>query len=111
MTAQQQSIDFGKTLKEAGMRKAVAHANQVHPDWSEKVYWFFKYWIRYQKQPFKMESFREWCKDLIPEPPSLRAYGPIPARAKKEGLIVHAGYAQVENAKAHRANCSLWRRV
>lgn len=110
MTAQT-SINFGRQLKEKGMKRSLESAERVNPGWQEKAYWHFKYWIRYQNHPFKMESFREWCKDLIPEPPSLRAFGPITARARKEGLIRHVGYAQVENPKAHRATSSLWQRV
>lgn len=107
----QHSINFGKTLKEKGMKRSLESAERVNPGWQEKAYWYFKYWIRYQKQPFKMESFREWCKDLIPEPPSLRAFGAIVRRAKKEGLIKHIDYTQTENPKSHQANCSLWQRV
>lgn len=111
MTARQQSLNFGRTLKERGMQKSLDSANQVHPDWSEKCYRLFKVWIQYHAEPFKMEAFRQGVEALLEKPPSLRAYGPITVRARKEGLIVHCGYAQVENSKAHRANCSLWQRV
>lgn len=101
----------GKELKLKGMQQAERSANELHKDWSEKAYWHFKYWIRYQSHPFKIETFREWCKDLVPNPRSLRAFGSIVVRAKKEGLIEHAGYTQVQNAKAHAATASLWQRV
>lgn len=110
MTAQT-SINFGKQLKEAGMKQSLDSANQVHPDWSEKCYRLFKVWIQYQSGAFKMETFRQGVQTLLEAPPSLRAFGPITARARKEGLIRHVGYAQVENPKAHRATSSLWQRV
>lgn len=101
----------GRQLKEKGIQKSLDTAERVNPGWADSCYWFFKYWIRYQKRPFKMETFREWAKDLIDAPPSLRSFGAIVRRAKKEGLIKHVGYTQTENPKAHEANCSLWQRV
>lgn len=101
----------GKELKEKGIKRAIDNAERVNPGWKETAYWYFKYWIRYQDRPFKLESFREWCKDLIPPPPSLRAFGGVVQRAKKENLIRHVGFTQVENPKAHHANASLWQRI
>lgn len=101
----------GKDLKLKGMAKALDTANKVSPEWGDRCYWFFKYWIRYQKKPFKIETFREWVKDLIDAPPSLRSFGAIVSKAKKDNLIKHVGFTQVENPKAHSANASLWQRV
>lgn len=111
MTARQQSLDFGRTLKEAGMKRSLATAERVNPGWGEKCFAWLKVFIADQEGPFKVEAFREWGKNVIPSPPSLRAFGPIVSRAKKEGLIKHVGYTQVENPKAHRATSSLWQRV
>lgn len=101
----------GKTLKEKGMAKALDTANKVIPGWGEECYRFFKIWIRKQRKPFKMESFRESIQGVISDPPSLRTFGAIARRAKKEGLIKHIDYTQTENPKSHAANCSLWAKV
>lgn len=93
------------------MQQSERHANEVHEGWSEKAYGLFKSFLVLTTGPFKVEDFREWAKNLLPAPPSLRAFGSITVKAKKAGLIRHVGYAQVDNAKAHRANCSLWKRV
>ena len=107
----QLTIDYAKEAKEAGMQRAVKHADQVHDSWSTKAFDLFKSYLVLTSSPFKVEDFREWAKNLLPSPPSLRAFGAITVKAKKAGLIRHVGYAQVENIKAHKANCSLWQRA
>lgn len=109
MTAQT-NIPFGKELKEKGIKKATDHAELVHDGWNKTADYFFKYFVTHSKNPFKMEDFREWVKGMLPSPPSLRAFGGVTVRAVRAGLIEKVGYAQVTNAKAHRANCSLWKR-
>lgn len=112
MTAAQLPIAFnGKELKEKGMQKALENAERVNPGWKKECYELFKRFVVGQVEPFKMEDFREWVKGLLSSPPSLRAYGSITVRAKKEGLIRHVGYTQVDNPKAHRANTSLWAKI
>jgi hypothetical protein len=101
----------GRDLKERGMNQAETHANQVHEKWSEKAYDLFKAFLVKTSSPFKIEDFREYVKNLLPAPPSLRAFGGVAMRAAKSGLIKRVGYAKVNNAKAHQANASLWMRV
>lgn len=101
----------GKTLKDKGIQKSLDTANRVNPGWGEQCYRFFKIWIRKQRKPFKMESFRESIQGVISDPPSLRSFGSLVVRAKKEHLIKHVGYTQTENPKSHAANCSLWAKV
>lgn len=101
----------GKKLKELGIQKSLDTAERVKPGWSDQCYRFFKIWIKKQTKPFKVESFRESVRGVINDPPSLRTFGAIVIRAKKDKLIKHVGYTQVDNPKAHKANISLWKRV
>lgn len=98
----------GDQLKEVGMRMASDNAERVNNGWTDKCYELFIAFVELQDRPFKMEDFRAWASDKIDTPPSLRAYGSISMKAAKRGLIKHAGYAKVDNPKAHRANASLW---
>ncbi len=107
----QLAIDYAKEAKDKGIAAAEKHANEVHEGWSEKAYGLFKSFLVGRTDSFKIEDFREWAKNLLAAPPSLRAFGAITVKAKKAGLIRHVGYAQVNNSKAHKANCSLWKRV
>lgn len=108
----QSSFNFsGNELKEKGIELAVDHAEQINPCWKEKAFEMFKEWLSGWPSGymFLMEDARQSLEVRgLPAPPSLRAYGRIIQMAKKEGLIVHAGYKQVSNPRAHQANASLW---
>ncbi len=48
------------------------------------------------------------AKGIVPEPPSLRAWGAVLLSAAKRGWIRQVGYVHVDNPKAHKANAALW---
>lgn len=104
-------LPLGRQLKEKGIQRAVDNAERVNPGWKEKCYELFKRFVVGQVKPFKVEAFREAVKEQLEEPPHLRAFAFVVVKAKKEGLIKHVGYTQVDNPTSHRANCSLWQRV
>jgi len=97
-------------LKNAGINAAIIHADHVHEDWSETAYELLKQFIRSGRGKFMCEDVRSYAKAYgLPEAPHNRAWGAVIQRAsRKEKIIVHAGYAQVKNPKAHCANASLW---
>ena len=105
---QQLQISFGAQLRDIGMRKATDHANAVHEDWSDKAFYFLKWFVTRQHVEFMAEDVREAAKNYVPEPPSKRAWGAVIVRAKKEGLIKSIGFRSVSNSKAHRTPASLW---
>jgi hypothetical protein len=108
----QTEINFnGRELRDAGIALAVEHAEQVIPDWKEKAFSMFVEWLSGWPCGYKflMEDARQSLEVRgLPAPPSLRAYGHLIVRAKKEGLIIHSGYRQVKNVRAHCANASVW---
>ena len=110
MTAQT-TIDFSRTARDKGIQQATDHADAVHDKWSKQAFDQFKIFLTSQVEPFKMEDFRNEVSGVLPEPPSLRAFGGIAMRAAKAGLIKRIGYTQVTNIKAHRANCALWQKI
>jgi hypothetical protein len=77
--------------------------------WSAKAYAMFLDYIRGKKAHFMCEDFRDAVSDLLPAPPSARAFGGIFMKAARLGLIEHVRYAPVKNVRAHRANASVWR--
>lgn len=110
----QSEFDFsGKELKEKGIELAVGHANEVSPGWQDAAYGLFKEWLSGWPMGYRflMEDARVSLEIRgLPAPPSLRAYGRMIQMAKKDGLIKHAGYAQVKNKLAHQANANLWQK-
>jgi hypothetical protein len=103
----QLNIDYSRQARDKGIEQAEKHANQVHDSWSDKAFEFLKSFIVNHKK-FLAEDVRYYSAGVIPEPPSQRAWGAVIVRAAKQGLIRRVGYEQVKNAKAHRANASVW---
>ena len=98
----------GEQLKIEGMEQAIAHANEVHENWAEQAYKFLLQYIQSHKT-FMTEDVREASINIVPEPPSLRAFGGIIRKAATAGLIVRIGYSTVTNAKAHKCFASVWK--
>ena len=107
----------GEELRDRGIKKAVNHADQLTEKWSEKAYEKLKLFLSHeinqiQNFEFMTEQFREFCEvTFLDDPPSLRAFGGIMAKAAKVGLIERVGYANVTNPKAHATPAAIWRRV
>jgi hypothetical protein len=106
----QAQIDFGRKNRDAGMKRAIDHANAVTPDWEEMAYSFFvNVFLKHVKGEFQCEDLRAQCKGIVPDPPNLRAYGSLMRKAKHEGLIINTGRTRpVKNPKAQMANAAVW---
>lgn len=104
-------IPAAREQRDAGIKQAITHANEVNPGWSETAYGMFKDWLAGWQPGYKftIEQFRQIAMIRgLPEPPSNRAYGSIAVRAKKAGLINSNGTVKVRNPKAHMANAAQW---
>lgn len=99
----------GEELRNHGIQQSVDHANEKEENWSDMAFEHFKKYAQYHLT-FMTEDVREYANGLgFPIPPSKRAWGAVVLRAKKEKIIKHAGFGQVKNPKAHRANASIWK--
>lgn len=107
---EQLNISFARTERDKGIEKAKRNADRVHDSWSDRCYDLFRLFVRLKDGSFRIEEFRDWVVNKIEKPPSLRAYGAITMKAARVGLIRHVGYAKVKNARAHMANCAVWKR-
>lgn len=100
----------GEILRDKGIRRAVEHANDVHDAWQSRALDFlYLYAMTHEK--FSGEMVRLEAKGIIPDPPSLRAWGFVMQNGAKRGWIRQVGYVQVDNPKAHKANAALWESV
>jgi len=101
--------------KQAGIKKAVDHADQVSEGWSELAYSFLQRYL--QGVPsgayfqFTTEQLRESAKFSVPEPPKDQAWGAVILRAAKKGLIRKAGYDTAKNLKSHSRPVTLWTKL
>jgi hypothetical protein len=110
----QLNLFASRQAKEAGIKRAVDHADAEIPSWSDKAYAFMVSYIQRlpRETTFVVEDVRVTAEAMgLERPPSARAYGGIIRKLKHDGLIRHVGYTQVKNVKAHAANASLWQRV
>jgi hypothetical protein len=95
--------------RDEGMKKAVDHADDVKPGWSQKAYELLLKFLSEQHGPFMAEDVRSFAAMVdFPLPPSGRAWGAVIVRASKNGLIKRSGYAPVKNVRAHMTPATLW---
>ena len=113
---------LARDLAEQGADRAVAHADQDEPGWSERAYRLLLAFIAEKKtircagldptqdiREFSTEDVREWIGARLPEPPDRRAWGAIVRRAVTAGLIVRAGYRPHRDPSRHHGVSTLWR--
>ena len=99
----------GADLRDEGMQQAIDHADDESDKWSERAYHYLVTFVHYHREPFMAEDFREYCeKYKLQQPPHLRAYGGIIARAAKSGLIKRVGFKNVSNPKCHCTPAAVW---
>lgn len=102
-------INQARANRDAGIKKAVNHANKIRPGWGEDAYKFLKKFLAGHNGPFMAEDVRSYAALLDFElPPNDRSWGAIIVRAKKEGLIEQRGTRKVKNKKANCANAAVW---
>jgi len=103
--------DQGRALRDAGMEQAANHANAQHDKWTDKALAFLRKYLGYTAEEFQTEDVRMAGLNVLPEPPSKRAWGSVMVAAVKQGLIKKTGYAPVSNPRAHRTPATVWVRA
>ena len=94
-----------------GAQRAAAHANRHYANWSDRAYDFLVRWATQHGGVFMTEDVRhaaEAAPTYVP-PPDARAWGAVILRAKRDGKLVHAGYAPNKDATCHGSPKSVWR--
>lgn len=109
----QLTMEFtGELLKQHGINQAVEHAGAVHKNWYEKACNVAKQYIKTKPKGYKfmMEEIRNWGEDnnLLPTPPSKRAWGAVSRFVTTTGLARIIGYGSVTNPLAHRTPASVY---
>jgi hypothetical protein len=105
-------INQGRQLRDLGIEKAVAHADQESAEWRVKAFELLKIFLKDQHSSFMAEDFRRYSELVdFPQPPNAKAWGGIIVKAKNKGLIRFVTTRQVKNKKAHCANAAVWIRM
>lgn len=109
-------IDRGEEKKLRGIKRAVDHANIKNAGtWSEQAYEACKFFLS-TKAPgyiFMIEDIRNWTEmyNVIPPPPSKRAWGGIVQRLVSNKLIEKKGHGTVKNENAHKCFAAVWGKI
>jgi len=103
----------GEQLRDAGMKQATDHADEVVSDWSKTAKDLLLRYIHLHgaDHEFKLETVRAKAEAFgeIEAPPDSRSWGSIVAAAARADLIECVGYAPSSNAKAHKRPTTVWR--
>lgn len=114
MATIQLNVFEGRKNRDAGIAKAVGHAEKNNPGWNDKAFDMFKEWLSGWPSSFTflMEDFRK-CAQIrgLPDPPSARSFGGIALRAKFAGLIKSNGLKPTTSVTAHRCYANEWQKV
>jgi hypothetical protein len=109
------AIAEGEKLRDAGIELATESANNNEPGWKEKAWSVFFDWLGSKPigYSFMMEDFRLWTEihKTLTVPPSKRAFGFIPSRAARQGMVFQRGTSKVKNSTAHCANAAVWVKI
>lgn len=104
----QPELFTAEQLRDKGIKQAVDHANNKIEKWSDKAYEFLlKYMLDHNQ--FMVEEVREASEEIVPPPPSKRAWGGIIRKAANAKLIKRIDCRIVKNPKAHCAIASVWK--
>lgn len=106
----QQSLNLfsGQENRDIGIKQAIDNANNKNANWSEQAYNFLLNYMKNHSE-FMAEEVRVASEEIIPLPPSNRAWGGIIRKAFKNDLIESIGFKSVKNPKAHCAPCNVWK--
>jgi hypothetical protein len=109
-------IDLGEQKKIRGIKRAVDHANVKNAGtWSDKAYQASKLFLASKSTGFifMVEDIRTWTEEhnMIPAPPSKRAWGGMVRSLVSQGLIKKVGHGTVKNENAHKCFAAVWCKI
>ena len=113
MTQKQDDLFQARLERDAAIKRAVDHADDVHPKWSEIALGYVERYCRVCKSPFVCDELREWAEaNGLAEPPTRMAWGSVMVQAKKKGFIVKVGFIQgvyPDRKNTHMQTVTQWK--
>lgn len=106
----QTELFAGQYYRDAGIKKAVDHADETEFQWSVQAFGFLLVYLQ-SNDTFMCEDLRFASTNNVPQPPSKRAWGGIIRRAFNAGLIRKVGTKNVKNVLAHCTPAAVWQVV
>lgn len=98
----------GQQLRDEGMARAVDHADEVVPAWSEGALDYVKA-VAATEHEVTAEKVRQYAMARgFVEPPDRRAWGAVMIRAAKVGVLTKGPWTEATDPKVHRNAVRLW---
>jgi hypothetical protein len=97
--------------RDTGIALSVEKADRQRSGWSKRAYIaLLKYLVKH-KEPFLVESMREWAEqnNHIDAPENGRAWGSVVRHAFRQGVIGHAGYGLAKSSNLSPK--VMWKRI
>lgn len=98
----------GEKLKESGAAAALRNADVSHMEWSDYALALLENFAR-GRETFSSDDFRKQVAGVLPDPPSLNAFGGLFISASRGGIIQHVGYVKSRRRSAHSRVVGLWK--
>ncbi len=99
----------GSALRDAGIQRAIDHANSIDNSWSDRALEMLRCYLLLVGGQFQAEDIRAFAKTRgLNDAAHSRAWGGVIVRAKNLGLIRFVGYKNVSNPKAHATPAAIW---
>lgn len=97
--------------RDTGIALSVDKANRDRSGWSKRAYIALLRYLVKHKEPFLVESMREWAEqhDYIDAPENGRAWGSVVRHGVKQGVICHAGYGLAKSSNLSPK--VMWKRI
>ena len=93
--------------RDKGIQTSLDNADYQVKNWSSIAYGFLLNYTKSHKV-FMIEDVRNASINLVPLPPSNRAWGGIAVKAVKNNIIKRKGFSNVKNVRAHKTPATVW---
>ncbi len=102
-----------ETKRDAGIAKAVNHADRILGDWFDKASVMMLLFMKQNPgKAFMAEQVRVWAEECgMPKPPDGRAWGGVFIAASKANVIRSVGYKRQESPSCHCSPKNVWRKA
>lgn len=92
-------LERARERRDRGMASSTAHAERASPGWSDDAYSLLMQFADTQGKAWTAERMREWAHAQgLEEPPDLRSWGGVVARALHRHVICRVGSAPTKSS-------------
>lgn len=104
-------IDLFRAVRDDGIRRAVTHADEAEPGWSDRAIELLTLFA-HERVTFTTHDLRAWAKRKYRFVGTTNwAWGSVIVRARRAGIIKQIGTARVGDTVSHLKLSPVWGRA